>query len=575
MSLVLNTNLDALIAQNSLTTSGNQLTTALQQLSSGLQINSAANNAAGYAIAQGMTSQINGLNTAINNTNDGVSLTQTAQGSLQQITNDLQTMRNLAVQSLNATNSAQDRQDLNQQFQQLAADINQVAQTASFNGVNLLDGSFQGATFQVGANVGQSITVSSVASASTSAIGNYYNGVAPAGSVSVQTASGSTLYATAATPGTYSASGLQTSLGTAVPGSSVTLNVSVNGKNYTTNAISLTGSASTDLQSIAASINQALSSAGGLAATVNSAGTGIQISGTAAAGTGSVVSFSVASATNASGTSVTAGSATLQNLGVASTDIVGAYATGATAPTNGVTGPTVSDSIAKTATATASESASGTYTVTINGTQYSSGPVSGLTGTAASDATAIANALGGASTTFTAAGYKVVANSSGNLTITSKNGSFVVNSDSFTAGLHTSGTFTQGFHNNDSSVTTAGQTGQTSAISSTVQYLSGLNVNTVGNSNLTLISIDNALQQIATTGAQLGAYQNRFQAAVTGLQTDSQNLSAAKSQIVDTNYAQATSSLSKAQILQQAGTAMVAQANIIPQNILTLLQKLP
>jgi flagellin len=573
MSLVLNTNLDALIAQNSLTTSGNQLTTALQQLSSGLQINSAANNAAGYAIAQGMTSQINGLNTAINNTNDGVSLTQTAQGSLQQITNDLQTMRNLAVQSLNATNSAQDRQDLNQQFQQLAADINQVAQTASFNGVNLLDGSFQGATFQVGANVGQSITVSSVASASTSAIGNYYNGVALATGVtaSVQTASGSTLYATAATPGTYSASGLQTSLGTAVPGSSVTLNVSVNGKNYTTNAISLTGSASTDLQSIAASINQALSSAGGLAATVNSAGTGIQISGTAAAGTGSVVSFSVASATNASGNSVTAGSATLQNLGVDSTDIVGAYATGAHPPSNSISS-TVAQSITTGGT--------GTYTVTVAGHNYSTGNINfvanATTGAAATNASTVANALNtnglsaaGFTATATGTTVTITQNTPTSTAFTVSGGTF---SPSATGGA--SGTFTL-FGTSASSTVHSGAVGNTAITSSNVQYLSGLNVNTVGNSNLTLLSIDNALQQIATTGAQLGAYQNRFQAAVTGLQTDSQNLSAAKSQIVDTNYAQATSSLSKAQILQQAGTAMVAQANIIPQNILTLLQKLP
>jgi flagellin len=109
----------------------------------------------------------------------------------------------------------------------------------------------------------------------------------------------------------------------------------------------------------------------------------------------------------------------------------------------------------------------------------------------------------------------------------------------------------------------------------TASYLSGLDVKSVDNSNLTLVSIDNALQQLATSSANLGAYQNRFQAAITGLNTDSTNLSAAKSAIVDADYAQATSNLSKAQILQQASTAMVAQANTIPQNILTLLQKLP
>ncbi len=449
MSLVLNTNIDALVAQNSLTASGNQLASALQQLSSGLRINTAADDAAGYAIAQGMTSQINGLHQAAQNANGGVSLSQTASGAMSEITNDLQSMRDLAVESLNATNSAADRTDLNAQFQQLTNDINSVAAQTQFNGVNLLDGSFQGATFQVGANAGQSITIGAISSASAGAIGNYYNGSATVASATVSLASGAT-YAggtAAATAGVYSATGLSGSsdLGTAVSGASVTLSVNVDGTAYTTNAITLTGTASTDLKSIAAGINQALSSAGGIVATVNSAGTGIQLSGTATAGNGHIVDFSVASATNASGNAIASpGANTLKDLGVDSSDTVGTYKTS--------------------------------------------------TGTSASSA---------------------------------------------------------------------------------VQYLSGLNVNTVDNSNLTLISIDNALQQLATSSANLGAYQNRFQAAITGLNTDSTNLSAAKSAIVDADYAQSTSNMSKAQILQQAGTAMVAQANMIPQNILTLLQKLP
>ncbi|MGH8211209.1 MAG: flagellin, partial [Steroidobacteraceae bacterium] len=134
MSLVLNTNINSLLAQNSLTSGGAQLTSALQQLSSGMRVNTAADDAAGYAIIQGMTSQVNGINQAARNANDGVSLTQTGSGALQEITNDLQTMRNLAVQSLNATNSTQDRADLNSQFQQLKADINSVASQTQFNG---------------------------------------------------------------------------------------------------------------------------------------------------------------------------------------------------------------------------------------------------------------------------------------------------------------------------------------------------------------------------------------------------------------------------------------------------------
>ena len=140
---------------------------------------------AGYAIVQGITSQIGGLNQAAQNASAGVSLTQTGAGALQEITNDLQTMRDLAVESLNATNSFTDRADLNQEYQQLAADIDNVARTAAFNGVNLLDGTFAGAAFQIGANAGQTITVASVASARTSALGTSFTaalvGTAPAG----------------------------------------------------------------------------------------------------------------------------------------------------------------------------------------------------------------------------------------------------------------------------------------------------------------------------------------------------------------------------------------------------------
>ena len=446
MSLVLNTNLSSLVAQNSLTSSGATLSSALQQLSSGMRINTAADDAAGYAISQSMTSQINGINQASRNANDGVSLAQTASGALQEVVNDLQTMRDLAVQSLNATNSSTDRADLDSQFQQLKSDIDSVATQTQFNGVNLLDGSFQGASFQVGANAGQTITVASIGSSKSSNIGQYYTGLLSVVGT-VKTATGATIATAAGTAGTYSsvAAGLPTDLGTAVSGSSVTLTATVDGTAYTTGQISLTGTASTDLKSIAAAINQAISPAGGVVATVNAAGTGIQLGGTVNSGAGHVVNFAVASATDASGTAIAApGANTLKDLGVDSSDIVGSYT------------------------------------------------------------------AGGATTTSSAA-----------------------------------------------------------------QTLSNLDVKSVDNSNLVLVSIDAALQQLATSSAQLGAYQNRFQAAITGLTTNSTNLTSARSQIQDTDYAQATSQLSKAQILQQASTAMVAQANTIPQNILTLLQKLP
>jgi flagellin len=405
MSLVLNTNINSMVAQNSLQSSGMQLSSALQQLSSGLRINTAADDAAGFAIAQGMTSQINGLNQAAQNANDGVSLTQTASGAMSEITTDLQTMRDLAVESLNATNSVNDRSDLNAQFSQLAADINNVAANTQFNGVNLLDGSFQGADFQIGANAGQIISVSSIASAATSAIGNFYT-----------TAGASTYAGTSANKGDTAS--FDVTVGT---------NATV-----TTNAITLTGNQATDLKNVASAINEAVGSSYGIVATVNAAGTGIDLS-------------------TATGTAQTV-------------------------------------TVAENAASTASTNATNPLT---------------------------------------------------------ENGLGV-----------------------DSSYTLGSAAG-------TAKDLSNVDVTSVDNSNLVLISVDNALQQLATSSAQLGAYQNRFQAAITGLNTTATNLSNAKSAIVDTNYAQATSNLSKAQILQQAGTSMVAQANTIPQNIMTLLQKLP
>jgi flagellin len=416
MSLVLNTNIASMVAQNSLTSSGAQLATSLQQLSSGLRVNTAADDAAGYAIAQGMTSQIDGLNQAAQNANDGVSLTQTASGALSEVTTDLQTMRDLAVESLNATNSAGDRSDLNAQYQQLAADINSVASQTQFNGVNLLDGSFQGATFQVGANAGQTITVGSVASAATSNLGQLYSDSATQGAYS---------YALSTTDGATSSTG--------------TITITEGTNVYTTNPVTLTGVQATDLKTVAAAVNQLSSSDGGIIATVNTSGTGITLSSTNPA--------------------VLTG--------------------GANVPTIGV----------------------GTFTDS----------------TGAADGNATVTALGFSGTGPT----------------------FAKLTDA-TGGL-----------------------------------LDSSSVSSVDSSNLALTQIDAALQQLATTGAELGAYQNRFQAAITGLNTDSTNLSSAKSAIVDTDYAQATSSLSKAQILQQASTAMVAQANTIPQNILTLLQKLP
>src|SRR6185437_5637451 len=479
MSLVLNTNINSLIAQDSLTTSGGQLATALQQLSSGLRINTAADDAAGYAIVQGMTSQINGLNQASQNANDGVSLTQTAQGSLTEITNDLQTMRDLAVQSLNATNSSQDRADLDQQFQQLSADIDQVAKTAAFNGVNLLDGSFTGATFQIGANAGQTITVASVSSSRTSALGQSYGA---------------------------SQTGTQLTASTGITGSG---QFTINGTDIYAGS-NIAG----DAKDIAAAINNA-----GIAGVTATAGAttavGTYTKADTVAGTGTLTLNGIAISVNIAGVQATDTSAALAAINANSA------ATGVTATNNG-----------GALTLTAADGRN----ITVS---WAAG---GATSSALSDL-----GLGGAGVAATNYG-------SYNLAYTGSSGLTVAGS---AAG------------------TVKGQANIVLASAATGTAVSVANLQTVASSNTALATIDAALQQVAAIGAQLGAYQNRFQAAITGLNTDATNLSSARSSIQDTDYAQATSDLSKAQILQQASTAMVAQANTVPQNVLTLLQKLP
>jgi len=172
MSLSVNTNTSSLTAQRNLGVSQSSLATSMQRLSSGLRINSAKDDAAGLAISSRMTSQVRGLNQAVRNANDGISLAQIAEGALGTASSTLQRIRELAVQSVNATNSASDRAALNAEVGQLTSELDRVAKSTEFNGQKLLDGSFTSATFQVGANASQTITATT-ANFSTNQYGNY------------------------------------------------------------------------------------------------------------------------------------------------------------------------------------------------------------------------------------------------------------------------------------------------------------------------------------------------------------------------------------------------------------------
>ena len=172
MALGINTNVASLSAQNQLSKSQDLSNQALERLSSGLRINSAKDDAAGLAISQRFSTQIRGLDVASRNANDGISLAQTAEGALVEVGNNLQRIRELAVQSANATNSSSDRAALNSEVEQLASEIDRVANQTNFNGTKLLDGSFSSALFQVGADVSQTIGINSLVDANAEALGS-------------------------------------------------------------------------------------------------------------------------------------------------------------------------------------------------------------------------------------------------------------------------------------------------------------------------------------------------------------------------------------------------------------------
>ncbi|MEJ1095786.1 MULTISPECIES: flagellin, partial [unclassified Pseudoxanthomonas] len=172
MAQVINTNTMSLNAQRNLSTSGASLATTIQRLSSGLRINSAKDDAAGLAISERFSTQIRGLDVAVRNANDGISLAQVAEGSLTEIGNNLQRIRELSVQSANATNSASDRAALNAEVKQLSSEIDRVAKQSDFNGTKLLDGSFTSQLFQVGANAAQAIAIDKVVDARSQSLGN-------------------------------------------------------------------------------------------------------------------------------------------------------------------------------------------------------------------------------------------------------------------------------------------------------------------------------------------------------------------------------------------------------------------
>ncbi len=330
MPQVINTNVMSLNAQRNLNTSGSGLATALQRLSSGMRINSAKDDAAGLAISNRMTAQIRGLNQAGRNANDGISLAQTAEGAMGTITNNLQRIRELAIQSANATNSSSDRAALQTEAAQLISEIDRVASTTSFNNVNLLDGTFTSQQFQVGANANQTITLSSISSARTSDLGTSYSAAVTGGAISSGTAIASgdliingTDVGALATPDAKTLATQINALSTGVTATAQSLTVSgasqtaaagtgtitINGT--TTATITQTGTAATDRTATVAAINAISATTGVTAVDTGADANGVQL--VAADGRNITNSFTQATGTFTSASTGVAAASTYES----------------------------------------------------------------------------------------------------------------------------------------------------------------------------------------------------------------------------------------------------------------------
>jgi flagellin len=490
MAQVINTNVASLTTQRNLNKTQAGMNVALQRLSSGLRINSAKDDAAGLSISERMTSQIRGLNQAVRNANDGISLAQTAESAMSEMSNGLQRLRELAVQSANATNSSSDRNAIQKEVNNLVSELDRIAGATEFNGEKILDGTFGTATFQVGANAHQTIQVTT-SNFKTTQYGDYrVEGLASAATAAAASPTSRVTGDDITVDGYLGSEVVGVSVGdsaktvaeninavkgdTGVTASAKTeidmkfggagayrLTLAADNSTAQTVSFSLDGTSGDSLSQAVDAIN-AVTSKTGVTAAINEAGDGVTLA-------------------HASGETITVGDTTTTNAGAVT---LGATGGGAT-----------------------------TATLTADGTAQKSlveGQIT-LDSSKSFGATDGANAVVNAAATTTAA-------------------------------------------------------------TATLQKVSELDVTSFENATKALAIIDSAIAQVSDQRAQFGAVQSRFEATISNLQTVAENTSSARSRVMDADFAQETASLTKSQILQQAGIAMLAQANQLPQAVLSLLR---
>ncbi|WP_269435804.1 flagellin N-terminal helical domain-containing protein [Pseudoalteromonas sp. SWYJZ98] len=602
MALTVNTNVSSLNAQRNLTRSGEGLATSMERLSSGMRINSAKDDAAGLQISNRLTSQINGLAVAQRNANDGISMAQTAEGAMQESTNILQRMRELALQSANGSNSAEDRDALQKEVSALQEELTRISDTTSFGGQQLLDGSYGTRSFQVGANANETISIS-LSNTAAEKIGMYQS------TVGIDTVIGGNITFTtgdintdvAIEPGATAAEkaeainalsnkhGVTASLveieeypttqTTAIlgpPNAGGEISFSLNGTSITAPGVT------TNDQSALETVINAQSSTTGITATHDSSTGELTLRGTAGA---DITLTDYADADGATDNSATftdsqGNSTALTESGIVDVTSEATVVTPATQTKATLSPPSINGdisfslngipitaSVGTTTDQSALETAINAQSSTtgITATHDSSTGELTLRGTAGADITltdyADADGATDNSATFTDSQGNSTALKEGvlvNAAAAAANPVLITSSEVL---LSSSKTF---------SVLDA-SSGTAVAASSELNNVGDIDLTTELGSQSAISIIDGALAQIDEQRAGLGAVQNRFGHTINNLANIQENVSASRSRIQDTDFATETAQMTKNQILQQAGTSILSQANQIPQAAISLL----
>ena len=565
---VVNTNVMSLNAQRNLNKSQATSNQAMERLSSGLRINSAKDDAAGLAISTGMQSQIKGINQGIRNANDGVSMAQTAEGAMDEMTNILQRMRELSVQSSNDTNSAENRGAIQKEVDQLHSELDRIAGTTEFNGIKLLDGSAGETTLQIGANSGESLSFS-IQGVTTNDLG--LNGDLNKGELNGGRATG-----TALADGDLLINGVDIGATTAQPGNEA--GAKVDAINLKTSETGVSASAYNVVQGDAAGTN------------VTGITDGLTINGTTLGATSSMDNLVETINRDVSGVNASMGDdGELLLTNDTGKDITIDGATQADLDAAGFSGVTTGGGGNNTFTGYIALDSADDKPISVSGAAGGAAKAGFLESNGAGSITGgVATTPDG--TTKIEATDKLQINGvaiEGADYATDQELIDHVNTYSDETGVTMSGSAAGGFQFSaadgrgvEISSGADTQAGRTAALTKlgmqsemggkSIDSL-GVNVSTASGANSAIDKIDDALSKISDSRADLGAIQNRLGSTVSNLENVSQNLSASNSRIQDADFAAESSKMSKAQILQQAGTSMLSQANASSQSVLSML----